>query len=173
MIAIILRSFILESNLFSFSGFKSKLLDMADPIKISLAVKDFNLPTLRIDAWVTEAIKESKLAKQVLNKNNYLLSRSRIKNLIETKNIDFDGVIIEDPSFKIKSGKIITVSLPEIENAIPLAEKINLDILFEDEHLIVLNKKAGMVVHPAPGSPPSPCWPEKRPPSDLLRRARQ
>ena len=79
MIAIILRSFILESNLFSFSGFKSKLLDMADPIKISLAVKDFNLPTLRIDAWVTEAIKESKLAKQVLNKNNYLLSRSRIK----------------------------------------------------------------------------------------------
>ena len=153
MIAIILRSFILESNLFSFSRFKSKLLDMADPIKISLAVKDFNLPTLRIDAWVTEAIKESKLAKQVLNKNNYLLSRSRIKNLIETKNIDFDGVIIEDPSFKIKSGKIITVSLPEIENAIPLAEKINLDILFEDEHLIVLNKKAGMVVHPAPGSP--------------------
>ena len=153
MIAIILRSFILESNLFSFSGFKSKLLDMADPIKISLAVKDFNLPTLRIDAWVTEAIKESKLAKQVLNKNNYLLSRSRIKNLIETKNIDFDGVIIEDPSFKIKSGKIITVSLPEIEIAIPLAEKINLDILFEDEHLIVLNKKAGMVVHPAPGSP--------------------
>ena len=153
MIAIILRSFILESNLVSFSGFKSELLDMSDPIKISLAVKDFNLPTLRIDAWVTEAIKESKLAKQVLNKNNYLLSRSRIKSLIETKNIDFDGVIIEDPSFKIKSGKIITVSLPEIEKAIPLAEKINLDILFEDEHLIVLNKKAGMVVHPAPGSP--------------------
>ena len=122
MIAIILRSFILESNLVSFSGFKSELLDMSDPIKISLAVKDFNLPTLRIDAWVTEAIKESKLAKQVLNKNNYLLSRSRIKSLIETKNIDFDGVIIEDPSFKIKSGKIITVSLPEIENAIPKIE---------------------------------------------------
>ena len=126
---------------------------MNKPIKISLSVKDFNLPILRIDAWVTEAIKESKIATQVLNKNNYLLSRNRIKNLIEGKNLVLDGMIIDDPSFKLKDGNLITVSLPEIEKAIPSPEKINLDIIYEDNHLIVLNKKAGMVVHPAPGSP--------------------
>ncbi|MBL6680254.1 MAG: RNA pseudouridine synthase, partial [Alphaproteobacteria bacterium] len=56
---------------------------MTNPIKISLAFKDFDIPSLRLDTWVTEAIKESTLAKQVLNKNNFSLSRNRIKNLIE------------------------------------------------------------------------------------------
>lgn len=143
----------MELNLDVFTGFKSEILDMTNPIKISLAIKDFDIPSLRLDTWVTEAIKESTLAKQVLNKNNFSLSRNRIKNLIEEENVDIDGIIIKDPSYKVKNNNIITLLLPEPINPTPLPEKISLDILFEDNHLIILNKKAGMVVHPAPGSP--------------------
>ena len=57
------------------------------------------------------------------------------------------------PSHKVQPGEIYTVHIPEPEDAIPQAENIPLEIIYEDDHLIVVNKPAGLVVHPAPGSP--------------------
>ena len=126
---------------------------MINPIKISLSIKDFDIPYDRLDVWVTEAIKVSSYAKQELNDSNLSLSRSRIKKLIEGKNIKIDGVEVKDPSYKIKNSELITIQFPPAEDAIPLPEKIDLEILYEDQYIIILNKQAGIVVHPAPGSP--------------------
>lgn len=126
---------------------------MINPIKIILNVKDFDIPLDRLDLWVTKAIKVSDLAKQELNRCNLLLSRNRVKKMIESKNIKVDGIIITDPSFKLKNNNVIIIQIPPLENPTPLPENITLDILYEDKYLIVLNKKPGMVVHPAPGSP--------------------
>ena len=126
---------------------------MINPIIISLSIKDFDIPYDRLDVWVTEAIKVSSYAKQELNDSNLSLSRSRIKKLIEGKNIKIDGLEVKDPSFKIKNSGLITIQFPPADNPIPLPEKIDLEILYEDQYIIILNKQAGIVVHPAPGSP--------------------
>ena len=126
---------------------------MINPIKILLSIKDFDIPYDRLDVWVTEAIKVSSYAKQELNDSNLSLSRSRIKKLIEGKNIKIDGLEVKDQSFKIKNSGLITIQFPPADDPIPLPEKIYLDILYEDQYIIILNKKAGIVVHPAPGSP--------------------
>ena len=153
IIAIIFITFILETTKEVFSVFGSNILDMTVPIKILLAVKDFNLPFERLDTWVTEAIKVSDSTKQLLNKNNLSISRSRVKNLIENQQLKVDGNTVNNPSFKIQNCEIIEIQLPKPIEAIPLPENIKLDILYEDEFIIVINKNSGMVVHPAPGSP--------------------
>ena len=126
---------------------------MKNPIKILLRVKDFNIPLNRIDVWVTQALKASTAAKQELNRYHLSLTRSRIKKLIESNNLEIDEIINNDPSLKIKINQTVRIFLPIPEESIPLPENINLDIIYEDEFLIVINKKAGMVVHPAPGNP--------------------
>src|SRR5690606_31739706 len=60
---------------------------------------------------------------------------------------------IEEPSRKVKTGDVVVVDIPEPEPAVPQAQDLALEILFEDDDLLVLNKSAGMVVHPAPGNP--------------------
>ena len=80
------------------------------------------------------------------------LSRSRIQTLIREQFILVNGQPAK-PRDSLKSGDRITIALPE---AVPLdapPQDIPLDILFEDEDLVVLNKAHGMVVHPAPGNP--------------------
>jgi len=126
---------------------------MSFPIKIILVVKEFSLSFERLDTWVTEAIKVSEPAKQLLNENNFSISRSRVKNLIEDKQLKADGEIVNNPSLKIRNCEIVEILLPNLSEAKPLPENIKLDILYEDEFIIVINKKSGMVVHPAPGSP--------------------
>ncbi len=153
IIAIIFIVFILEITKEVFSVFESNILDMTLPTKIVLFVKDLNLPFERLDTWVTEAIKVSEPTKQLLNENNLSISRSRIKNLIENKHIKADGGIVTIPSLNIKNYEIIEILLPKPSEAIPLPENIKLEILYEDEFIIVINKRSGMVVHPAPGSP--------------------
>ena len=76
-------------------------------------------------------------------------SRNRLENLIK------DGAVEEEssPSFKVKEGMTFTLTPPDVEEAKPIAEDIPLDILYEDEDLIVLNKEAGQVVHPGAGNP--------------------
>src|SRR5208283_557540 len=59
----------------------------------------------------------------------------------------------KDPSESVQPGAIYRLAPPAPEPATPQAQEIALDILYEDEHLLVLNKPAGMVVHPAPGNP--------------------
>jgi 23S rRNA pseudouridine1911/1915/1917 synthase len=87
------------------------------------------------------------------------LTRSRVKALIEGRRValagslDATGRTIEEPSRKVKTGERFVVDVPPAEPAEPEAQAIALDILFEDDDLLVLNKPAGMVVHPAPGNP--------------------
>ncbi len=78
-------------------------------------------------------------------------SRSQIKILLSNDNILKNEEIIKDASYKVKSGEkyIINIKIPELEKFD--AEEIPLDIIYEDNEIIVVNKKAGMVVHPSPG----------------------
>jgi 23S rRNA pseudouridine1911/1915/1917 synthase len=79
------------------------------------------------------------------------LSRSRLKALILAGQVTVAGRTVRDPAVAVNSGDIITVSLPEPEPAKPAPEQIPLAIVYEDDALIVLNKPAGLVVHPAAG----------------------
>jgi 23S rRNA pseudouridine1911/1915/1917 synthase len=87
------------------------------------------------------------------------LTRSRVKALIEGRRVallgpsDVSGATVEEPSRKVKTGERYAVDVPPPEPAVPEAQTIALDILYEDDELLVLNKPAGMVVHPAPGNP--------------------
>lgn len=81
------------------------------------------------------------------------LSRSRLKALIEAGHVAADGATIRDPSAKVKPGQAFVVEVPPPEPDRPEPQAIPLDIRYEDEHLLVLEKPAGLVVHPAPGNP--------------------
>ena len=80
------------------------------------------------------------------------MSRSRIKDLILEGAVTVDGKIIGEPKTRVKPGDVIILLAPPPEDPEPQPEAIALAILFEDEHLIVLDKPAGLVVHPAPGN---------------------
>jgi 23S rRNA pseudouridine1911/1915/1917 synthase len=79
------------------------------------------------------------------------LSRSRIQALIDDGAIDGDGVRMDEAALRVRPGQRISVHVPEARPAMPEAETIPLDVLFEDKHLVVLEKPAGLVVHPAAG----------------------
>jgi 23S rRNA pseudouridine1911/1915/1917 synthase len=83
------------------------------------------------------------------------LSRSRVKALIEAGQVATGGATISDPSYRVKPGQSFAILVPEARPAAPTAQAIALDIVYEDADLIVVNKPAGMVVHPAPGNPDS------------------
>lgn len=87
-----------------------------------------------------------------LSRQNLGLSRSRIQNLIENSKIKVDGRVEVKSHCKIKHGNIISIEIPEPEKINILPENIPLKILYEDEHLIVIDKPAGMVTHPAKGN---------------------
>ena len=78
------------------------------------------------------------------------LSRSRVKGLIDTENIFVNGKAVA-PSYKLKLGDQIKVTLPPPVASTIDAENIPLEIVFEDDQIIVVNKPKGMVTHPAPG----------------------
>lgn len=79
------------------------------------------------------------------------LSRTRLKNLIEAGAVTLDGAQIGDAGAKLRAGQRIELLVPPPVDPQPRGEDIPLDIVYEDEHLIVLDKPAGLVVHPAPG----------------------
>ena len=79
------------------------------------------------------------------------LSRARLRGLIEAGEVSRDAAVITDGSSRVKPGQSYTVRVPEPRPAAPQREALPLDIVFEDEHLLVLDKPAGLVVHPAPG----------------------
>ena len=80
------------------------------------------------------------------------LSRARIQALIAEGRLTFDGQVVTDGKHKARPGTY-TLHVPAPVGAIPEAQDIPLDVLFEDAHLIVVNKPAGMAAHPAPGTP--------------------
>ena len=79
------------------------------------------------------------------------LSRTRVKALIETRQVEIDGSVVVDPGAKLRAGQSVRIDVPPPAPAEPSGEAIPLDIVFEDEHLIVVHKPVGMVVHPSAG----------------------
>ncbi|MTI09840.1 RluA family pseudouridine synthase [Curvivirga aplysinae] len=80
------------------------------------------------------------------------LSRSRVQSLIYGKMVTLNDCTLTDPARRVKPGDRIIVQVPPAEDLDVQPEDIPLDIVFEDEHLLIVNKPAGMVVHPAPGN---------------------
>ena len=92
---------------------------------------------LRLDKWLAAQLPD--------------MSRSAIQNLISNGMVTLEGKALSK-STKLVFGKEIRVWIPEPESLDVAAEKIPLDILYEDADLLVVNKPKGMVVHPAPGN---------------------
>jgi 23S rRNA pseudouridine1911/1915/1917 synthase len=80
------------------------------------------------------------------------LSRSRHKALILAGRVAIDGATIRDPGHRVNAGETIVLDLPPPADAEIAAESIALDVVFEDDALIVIDKPAGLVVHPAAGN---------------------
>ncbi|MBK1671437.1 RNA pseudouridine synthase [Rhodovibrio sodomensis] len=92
----------------------------------------------RIDRALTAALPE--------------LSRSRVQALIQAGRVRADGRMIAEPKTRVKAGQRLEVAVPPAAPATPRGESIPLAVVYEDAALIVIDKPAGMVVHPAPGN---------------------
>ena len=89
---------------------------------------------------------------QALTKLLNKFSRSQVKILLQNNNIEIAGEIISDASYKVKEGEEYKINIPNIQETSYQPEHISINIEHEDEDIIVVNKNAGMVVHPAPGN---------------------
>ncbi|MGR3621019.1 RluA family pseudouridine synthase [Pseudophaeobacter sp.] len=81
------------------------------------------------------------------------LSRTRLARLIEAGSLQVDGAVVQDAKARVAEGAQITILVEEADESHIGPEDIPLDVIYEDEDLIVVNKPVGMVVHPAPGTP--------------------
>src|SRR5271170_4841520 len=95
----------------------------------------------RLDRYLARVTAEGGLA----------FSRTRLKALIEAGDVSLNGAPARDPSAKVAAGDRVLVLPPEPEPSTLRGEAMALDIRFEDEYLLVLNKPAGLVVHPSAG----------------------
>ncbi|MBE0455012.1 RluA family pseudouridine synthase [Roseovarius autotrophicus] len=81
------------------------------------------------------------------------LSRTRLARLIEEGAVRINGLAVLDARARVAEGDLVEITLPEARESHMAPEAIALDVVYEDDDLIVIDKPAGMVVHPAPGSP--------------------
>jgi 23S rRNA pseudouridine1911/1915/1917 synthase len=81
------------------------------------------------------------------------LSRARVKALIEAGRLSRDGATLRDPSAAVRAGAAYALDIPAPAPATPRPQAMALSVLHEDADLIVIDKPAGLVVHPAPGNP--------------------
>ena len=105
--------------------------------KISLIVKDTE-KNIRVDIFI--------------NKRQNEISRTRIKNLILDRKLKLNNKILIDPSKKILPGDIVNLTIPEPKKASLKPYKFKLDIVYEDKDLIIINKPAGIIMHPGAGN---------------------
>jgi 23S rRNA pseudouridine1911/1915/1917 synthase len=92
----------------------------------------------RLDAWLPAAFPD--------------LSRSRAKALILAGHVTVGGATIVEPKRPVKPGEVVAMALPPPEPAEPAGEDIPLNVVYEDDDLIVIDKPPGLVVHPAAGN---------------------
>jgi len=92
----------------------------------------------RLDRWLTDHLPD--------------LSRNRVQKLIDWEYVKLNGIVCTNKKATVQVGDAIAVTLPATRPLEVNAEAIPLDILYEDEHFVIVNKAAGMVVHPAPGN---------------------
>jgi 23S rRNA pseudouridine1911/1915/1917 synthase len=95
----------------------------------------------RLDRFLAEAASARRIA----------LSRTRLKALIEAGEVWVDGAIVRDAAARLPEGARVEFTPPEAEDSPLAGEDLPLKVVFEDDHLIVIDKPAGLVVHPAPG----------------------
>lgn len=110
-------------------------MEVNQPIVIKVTEND---SALRLDRFLSQKLKD------------YSISRNTIQKLIEEGNVLLNSKRAKQ-SVKVAINDVITVMLPEKKEICLVPEKINLDIIYEDDSIIVLNKPAGLVVHPSPG----------------------
>ena len=89
---------------------------------------------------------------QWLAKNCPEMSRSRLQALIREGQLKINQLVIREPKTRLKTGDSIEVFLPEPVTARPKGEAIDREILYVDDDLIVINKPAGLVIHPDNGN---------------------
>ena len=87
-----------------------------------------------------------------INKRDKLISRTRIKNLILSNKLKLNDKIINDPSKKIYTGDKVNLEIPEPKEASLEPYNYKLEIIYEDDDLLVINKPAGIVMHPGAGN---------------------
>ncbi len=97
----------------------------------------------RLDLFLADYALENKLG----------LSRTSIQKLILEGNVFLNSKVIKKSDYKVSSKEIIKIILPPEKKTECLPEQIKLDIVYEDEDLLIINKQSGLVVHPAPGNP--------------------
>jgi 23S rRNA pseudouridine1911/1915/1917 synthase len=104
-------------------------------------------PADRVDRFLAE-----RLAQDLVS-----LSRARVKALIEaghlTRGPEGATQVVREPATRVLPGTRFTLHIPPLAPAVPQGQNIDLAVLYEDSDLIVLDKPAGLVVHPAPGNP--------------------
>jgi 23S rRNA pseudouridine1911/1915/1917 synthase len=88
----------------------------------------------------------------LINNREKLISRTRIKNLILKEKLKLNNEIIKSPSKKVLTGDQLTLKIPEPEEASLKPYDFKLEILHEDENLLVINKPAGIIMHPGAGN---------------------
>ena len=88
----------------------------------------------------------------LINKREVSISRTRVKNLILKEKLKLNNEIIKSPSKKVLTGDIINLQIPEPEVASLKPYKFRLEIVFEDNDLLVINKPAGIIMHPGAGN---------------------
>jgi 23S rRNA pseudouridine1911/1915/1917 synthase len=116
---------------------KSKEVQQNESQQTFREQRDLELETgIRIDVGLSEALEKS---------------RTFVQNLIDNGHVLVNGEIVK-ANYKIRAGDMIQVRIPEPRLLEVLPEDISLDIVYEDEDLLVVNKAQGMVVHPAPGA---------------------
>src|SRR3990170_5349626 len=106
----------------------------AHPLKRLHAEADASHAGVRLDRFLSERLPE--------------LSRTRVQNLIKEGRVSLDGATIVDVKYRVKPGERFAVDLPAAAPPKPRAEAIPLKLVYEDEALIVIDKPAGLVVHP-------------------------
>lgn len=88
---------------------------------------------------------------QCINLLNNDLTRNAIQKLIEKGNITVNGKTLKS-SYKVKANDIINIKEAKVNETKPIAEKIKLDIIYEDDDILIINKRKGVVVHPGNGN---------------------
>ncbi|NJP12563.1 MAG: RluA family pseudouridine synthase [Leptolyngbyaceae cyanobacterium RU_5_1] len=111
-------------------------MELPPPAEVELRVEDEDGGE-RLDAYLADQLDD--------------LSRSRIQKLIRQNQVWVNGTVCASKKAIVQGGDRIRVTIPDAEPLDIQPEDIPLDVLYEDEHLLIINKPAGMVVHPSPG----------------------
>lgn len=108
-------------------------------------------PPPTIHTWTVDAAGAGDRLDRVVSAHLSDFSRSYAAHLIDGGNVAVNGVVAGKPSHRLKAGDTVAVSVPPPQPAVLRAEAIPLVVVYEDADLLVVDKPAGMVVHPAPG----------------------